>query len=774
MAEAKIVLSATDQTRAAFASAQNNLQSIGNAAMALPVKFAAIGTAIAAAFSAVSVKGAINTLDQLDDLSEKTGIAVESLSMLRYAGEVTGTPLEAIANGTKKLATNMAEAASGNKEAAATFKAMGIEVKNADGTLRSQDAVLLEMADRFQGYEDGAAKSALATKVFGKAGQEMIPLLNQGSAGIRALRGEAEQLGLVYGGALARDAATFNDNLKKLELASEGVKVALLGNILGPLNRILEVYLKLRGMGEIGTVVKEGLKNSIGLGRLSGNPGADISKLIADRDEQRANVEARRRNGAPLKDSEEQLAYTEKLLRIARMMQSVEALDGADNRDPRDRYGERAKEKAPTVKDPNAAAKAAAEAKREAEAQAKLLAELNGLSGSFAEDWERLSALYKTGALTLDQLTAAQAKLLEKQPAIAANAKAEADAQKSLADTRQKAQELNDRALSQMDAENERAAERLRSLGEEIEEIGLGAEALHRLRQARMDANIAAEREELIRRQSNGASAEELAIRERSIALLERERDLRGETYYRQLDADASAERARAGNSFASDFEADLKGAFTRAFEASEKPGKAFIAAFTSTLYTRLAQALSNSLANALGVGGKGGGSGGFSLSGIGKLLSGSGSWGGFQSWWSLQGSGNVGSYGFENGFDTGAMGDILGIGMHKGGIVGLDSTFTRPVHPAVFESAPRYHRGGIAGDEVPAILQRGEEVIPRDEVRARRRGSGGGPLVVQHNTFNPGVSRAEVVAGLQQTRALAVGDVLDGQRRNRFGGGRR
>jgi hypothetical protein len=186
--KAIVEISGVDKTKAAIDSAKRNLQSLGDKVGALPARFGTLGTAIAAAFTAVTIKGAIDTLDKLDDLSEKTGIAVESLSMLRYAGEVTGTPLEAIALSTKKLAASMAEAAGGNKEAAATFKAVGVEVKNADGSLRSQDAVLLDLADRFQGYEDGAAKAALAQRLFGKSGADMIPLLNQGSNGIRALR----------------------------------------------------------------------------------------------------------------------------------------------------------------------------------------------------------------------------------------------------------------------------------------------------------------------------------------------------------------------------------------------------------------------------------------------------------------------------------------------------------------------------------------------------------------------------------------------------------
>ncbi|MCV2423409.1 phage tail length tape measure family protein, partial [Paucibacter sp. DJ4R-1] len=66
------------------------------------------------------------------------------------------------------------------------------------------------------------------------------------------------------------------------------------------------------------------------------------------------------------------------------------------------------------------AAKAVKSINAEREREAKLIAELNGLSGDFAEQWKGLTALYKTGKLSLDQLTQAQSQLLEKQPAIRA------------------------------------------------------------------------------------------------------------------------------------------------------------------------------------------------------------------------------------------------------------------------------------------------------------------------------------------------------------------
>ena len=74
-------------------------------------------------------------------------------------------------------------------------------------------------------------------------------------------------------------------------------------------------------------------------------------------------------------------------------------------------------------------------------------------------------------------------------------------------------------------------------------------------------------------------------------------------------------------------------------------------------------------------------------------------------------------------------LGTLVGAVLHKGGIVGAPGAATRPVPALAFAAAPRMHGGGWAGlraDEVPAILQRGERVLSRQEVAsgAGRKGS--------------------------------------------------
>jgi len=88
----------------------------------------------------------------------------------------------------------------------------------------------------------------------------------------------------------------------------------------------------------------------------------------------------------------------------------------------------------------------------------------------------------------------------------------------------------------------------------------------------------------------------------------------------------------------------------------------------------------------------------------------------------------------------------ISAFGFHGGGMVGSnDHSFTRTVPVSLFNNAPRYHSGGIVGDEVPAILKKGERVLTKEQQQGM-----GGSVVININSSNgdPAEIRRAAAAG--------------------------
>ena len=179
---------------------------------------AAIGVAVvgAAAGLAALTKAAIDNADELSKVSQKMGITVEALSRLQYAAKLSGVELSGLQTGMNALARNMAAGSE-------SFKQLGVAITNSDGTLRSSVSVIGDIADRFAGMEDGATKTALALGIFGRAGADLIPLLNGGSAGLAAMAQEADNVGATISGTTAKAAERFNDTLSKIEATMGGV-----------------------------------------------------------------------------------------------------------------------------------------------------------------------------------------------------------------------------------------------------------------------------------------------------------------------------------------------------------------------------------------------------------------------------------------------------------------------------------------------------------------------------------------------------------------------
>lgn len=235
---AQILITAVNQTQAAFNAVKGGLSGLASAAQSVNGVLGNLGLAVTAAGMVALVKSSIDAGDELSKMSQRVGISVETLSLWNPAAQQAGVSSEAFEKGLRKLSTTMVDAATGGEDAARTFKTVGVEFKNQDGTLRGTDAVLLDLAERFKAMPDGAEKSALAVQIFGKAGAELIPFLNQGRDGINELTDELRSLGIEMSGESAAQAEVFNDALDKVKLATTSIGTQVMTAFLPALNEM--------------------------------------------------------------------------------------------------------------------------------------------------------------------------------------------------------------------------------------------------------------------------------------------------------------------------------------------------------------------------------------------------------------------------------------------------------------------------------------------------------------------------------------------------------
>jgi hypothetical protein len=195
---------------------------------------AGIGLVVSAAvvgFSAL-VKHQVNVADATGKMAQRLGVSTEFLSSMGYAAKSTGADSQVLASSLQSLAESQLKAAGGNRQFSAAFKAMGISFKDARGQLVPLADLLPAIAERFRTMPDGANKAALAARLFGTEGAKLIPMLNQGKAGLAAMSQEAAALGLVLDQQATTNATALNDQLDRVKNLAAGAANAFLREML--------------------------------------------------------------------------------------------------------------------------------------------------------------------------------------------------------------------------------------------------------------------------------------------------------------------------------------------------------------------------------------------------------------------------------------------------------------------------------------------------------------------------------------------------------------
>jgi hypothetical protein len=196
-----IILAAEDRTRAAFASAKGNVEALGGSVAKMSGLLGGLGVAFSGAQFVGMVKGLIDSADGLNDLATRTGTSVKSLASLQLAAKLADTDLENLGKGLGKLSIFMAN----NADEA---QALGI-------TARDPVEAFAQLADVIAATADPAERNAIAMRVLGKSYVELLPLLVQGGAAIKA-QSEASGPYAERMEKLAIGAAKFNDTMDEL------------------------------------------------------------------------------------------------------------------------------------------------------------------------------------------------------------------------------------------------------------------------------------------------------------------------------------------------------------------------------------------------------------------------------------------------------------------------------------------------------------------------------------------------------------------------------
>lgn len=211
------------------------------------------------------------------DMARGAGIGVEAFQKLAYAGRMSGVETEKLSASLVKFDRMVAEATGGNKTYMQTFEDLGIKIKDSAGNLRQPNEIFEDVADIFHNTEDGIGKTALAVELFGKSGADLIPMLNDGKAGLKAFYAEAERLGLALSNEMIAKGDAFSDQLENIGEQVKGVKLQLGAALIPALSAATEKISKV--IDKITKCVQENPELAATIGNIAMTTGKWIAIL---------------------------------------------------------------------------------------------------------------------------------------------------------------------------------------------------------------------------------------------------------------------------------------------------------------------------------------------------------------------------------------------------------------------------------------------------------------------------------------------------------------
>lgn len=192
-----MIRSAASSLLSVLRSTVSTLVAMGRTATNVAGRVAAVGTAAVAAVNAFGI-GTGRTIDELGRMARAAGVPVDRFSRLATATRLLGGDVESLSGGLKNLSDRITDAAKDSEsEAGKAFEQLGLSVRDSNGQIKTTEQMLNEVADALAKVPSDTLRASAAVDIFGGAATKLLPILENGSAGLEEYAREADRLGTV-------------------------------------------------------------------------------------------------------------------------------------------------------------------------------------------------------------------------------------------------------------------------------------------------------------------------------------------------------------------------------------------------------------------------------------------------------------------------------------------------------------------------------------------------------------------------------------------------
>lgn len=231
---------------------------------------AGVGAITSLGTSALEMASRVSTaVDSLNDLSNRTGIALKPLQGFALAAKLAGVDAEGFAIAVTRMSVNIGKSTPGDAFAK-SLADIGVSVSDLQGMKPEQQFSAIGKA--IQNIPTAAGRAAASVEVFGRAGATLSPLFQKGAASLADLTARAERLGIILQDDQIANVAAMNDGFDLVSATVDGIIGQILGDLSPVVTKMLDEMLQFveafQGAGGAtgGTAIAQAITDGILIG----------------------------------------------------------------------------------------------------------------------------------------------------------------------------------------------------------------------------------------------------------------------------------------------------------------------------------------------------------------------------------------------------------------------------------------------------------------------------------------------------------------------------
>lgn len=170
------------------------------------------------------VGGLVETSREMRASAQVAGVSTRFYQEQAYAISTLGLDADELRDVFLDLSDKAYDAANGSKEQAETFSALGVSVRDTSGKLKPMEVLYLDVADALQKMGEGTKRTGLASKILGEQGARLLPVLSEGSEGLRRYAAEANAVGAVLSDDTLKSSQEFEKSSRALGATLTGIR----------------------------------------------------------------------------------------------------------------------------------------------------------------------------------------------------------------------------------------------------------------------------------------------------------------------------------------------------------------------------------------------------------------------------------------------------------------------------------------------------------------------------------------------------------------------